>query len=88
MTTFPNSPRLMKGAIVGIDLFNPLASVIVFQYNPDTMTRTLQAQTSAAARGTAPRCCGSRARRSKTSSSTSRSTPPISSRRRTAPPPA
>jgi hypothetical protein len=45
MSTFPNSPRLMKGAIVGIDLFNPLASVTVFQYNPETMTRRLQAQT-------------------------------------------
>jgi hypothetical protein len=45
MTTFPGSPRLIKGAIVGIDVFNPLASVIIFQYNPDTMTRTLQAQT-------------------------------------------
>lgn len=48
MTTFPGSPRLMKGAIVGIDIFNPLASVIVFQYNPDTLTRTLQAQASGA----------------------------------------
>jgi hypothetical protein len=45
MSTFPNSPRLMKGAIVGIDLFNPLASITVFQYNPETMTRRLQAQT-------------------------------------------
>ncbi|HEY9852403.1 MAG TPA: hypothetical protein V6D28_23220 [Leptolyngbyaceae cyanobacterium] len=47
MTTFPNSPRLLKGAIVGVDLYNPLASVIVFQYNPDTLTRTLIAQTTA-----------------------------------------
>ena len=46
MSSFPGSPRLIKGAIVGFDLFNPLASVIVFQYNPDTMTRTLAAQTS------------------------------------------
>lgn len=46
MTTFPNSPRLLKGAIVGIDIFNPLASVIVFQYNPETLTRTLQAQSA------------------------------------------
>ena len=46
MTTFPNSPRLMKGAIVGIDIFNPVSSVIPFQYNPETLTRTLQAQTS------------------------------------------
>jgi hypothetical protein len=35
----------MKGALVGLDILNPLASVIVFQYNPDTMTRRLQAQT-------------------------------------------
>jgi hypothetical protein len=46
MTTFPGSPRLIKGAIVGIDIFNPLASVILFQYNPDTLTRKLQAQMS------------------------------------------
>jgi hypothetical protein len=45
MTTFPGSPRLLKGAIVGIGPFNPLPTVILFQYNPDTLTRTLQAQT-------------------------------------------
>lgn len=44
MTTYPMGPRLLKGAIVGIDLFNPLASIIMFQYNPETLTRTLQAQ--------------------------------------------
>lgn len=43
MTTFPGSPRLLKGAIVGVDLFNPLASVILFQYNPDMLTRALEA---------------------------------------------
>jgi hypothetical protein len=42
----PQSPRLHKGALIGIDVFNPLASVIVFQYNPDTLTRTLQPQMS------------------------------------------
>ena len=46
MSSFPRSPRVLKGALVGIDIFNPLASVIVFQYNPDTMTRTLQAQSA------------------------------------------
>lgn len=46
MTTFPNSPRLIKGAIIGLDLFNPVASIVVFQYNPDTVTRTLQIQGS------------------------------------------
>jgi hypothetical protein len=43
MSSFPGSPRLLKGAIVGIDPLNPLASVVVFQYNPDTLTRRLQA---------------------------------------------
>jgi hypothetical protein len=46
MTTFPGSPRLLRGAIVGLDIFNPTASVIVFQYNPDTLTRTLRARSS------------------------------------------
>jgi len=46
-SSFPQSaPKVMKGAIVGIDPFNPLASIVVFQYNPDTLTRTLQAQAS------------------------------------------
>ncbi len=46
MGTLSSSPRLMKGAIVGIDILNPLASIIIFQYNPDTMTRTLTPQTA------------------------------------------
>ncbi|MFZ1220566.1 MAG: hypothetical protein WAO00_14830 [Chthoniobacterales bacterium] len=46
MSSFPGSPRLLKGAIIGVDLFNPLASIAVFQYNPDTVTRTLTAQAS------------------------------------------
>jgi len=44
MTAPPNSPRVLRGALIGFDIFNPLASVIVFQYNPDTLTRTLQPQ--------------------------------------------
>jgi hypothetical protein len=46
MTHFPRSPRVRKGAIVAVDLFNPLASVVVFQYNPATLSRTLTAQMS------------------------------------------
>lgn len=46
MTTFPGSPRLQKGAIIGLDPFNPLASVIVFQYNPETLSRTLSVQST------------------------------------------
>lgn len=46
MTTFPGSPTIVKGALVGFDMSNPLASVIIFQYNPQTLTRTLNAQSS------------------------------------------
>jgi len=49
MSTFPNSPRLQKGALVGLDPFNPVAGVIIFQYNPETVTRTLTPQTSSGA---------------------------------------
>jgi hypothetical protein len=44
MTTFPNSPRLLKGAIVSVKPTGSLGQVIVFQYNPDTLTRTLTAR--------------------------------------------
>lgn len=46
MTTFPNSPRLQKGALIGLDPFNPLASIVIFQYNPEKVTRRLAAQTA------------------------------------------
>jgi hypothetical protein len=46
MTTFPGSPRLLKGAIIGLDPVNPLASVVVFQYNPDTLTRRIDARST------------------------------------------
>lgn len=46
MTTFPNSPRLLKGAIIGLDPAKPLASVVVFQYNPDTLSRRITARSS------------------------------------------
>jgi hypothetical protein len=49
MPAVPPSPRLIKGGLV---LLNPDGSgaprVIAFQYNPDTLTRSLQAQTSGA----------------------------------------
>jgi hypothetical protein len=51
MSTFPGAPRLMKGAIVGVDPFDPLASIIVFQYNPDTMTRSLAARAAGGGQG-------------------------------------
>lgn len=46
MTTFPNSPRVLKGGIVLIDVETAaVRRIIVLQYNPDTLSRTLQPQT-------------------------------------------
>jgi hypothetical protein len=45
MSTFPNSPRLIKGGIVLIDpQTSAVLRVIALQYNPDTLSRTLQIQ--------------------------------------------
>ena len=44
MTASPLSPRLLKGALVSIDAFSPIPQVIVFQYNPETLTRQLKAR--------------------------------------------
>ena len=44
MTGLSSSPRLIKGALVGVDIINPQTSVVMFQYNPDTMTRRLEAR--------------------------------------------
>jgi hypothetical protein len=45
MSSFPNSPRLLRGGIVLIDPDSgALQRVIALQYNPDTLTRSLQIQ--------------------------------------------
>ncbi|MDI5986289.1 hypothetical protein QLQ85_15960 [Halomonas sp. M4R5S39] len=45
MTGFPNSPRVVKGGLVLLDPASAqVQRVIALQYNPDTLTRTLQAQ--------------------------------------------
>jgi hypothetical protein len=44
MSTFPGSPRLQRGALIAMDPLNLPASVVVFQYNPDTLTRTISPQ--------------------------------------------
>jgi hypothetical protein len=45
MSSFPRSPRLIKGGIVLIDPgTGAVRRVIPLQYNPDTLTRTLQVQ--------------------------------------------
>ena len=45
MSTFPNSPRLIKGGIVLISADTAAVQrIIPLQYNPDTLSRTLQVQ--------------------------------------------
>jgi hypothetical protein len=46
MSTFPGSPRILKGGIVLIDPGTALVQrVVVLQYNPDTLTRSFQLKT-------------------------------------------
>src|SRR4029077_8674332 len=45
MTTFPRSPRILKGGLVLIDPdTTTVQRIVVLQYNPDTLSRTLQVQ--------------------------------------------
>jgi hypothetical protein len=45
MISFPNSPRLLKGGIVLIDPdTSAVLRIIALQYNPDSLSRTLQVQ--------------------------------------------
>lgn len=61
-TTFPEAPPLMKGAIISFDPLRPPPTVIAFQYNPDTLTRSLEARGAqgpeAAGRAEAQRLAG------------------------------
>ncbi|MGB3220894.1 MAG: hypothetical protein WBD79_26130, partial [Anaerolineae bacterium] len=52
MTTFPNSPRLLKGGIVLLDPnTGAVLRIIALQYNPDTLSRTLQVKGAGAEGG-------------------------------------
>jgi hypothetical protein len=49
MSGFPGSPRLLKGGIVLVDVDTQrILKIIPLQYNPDTLSRTLQVQGVAA----------------------------------------
>jgi hypothetical protein len=42
-TGYPRAPRMLRGGLVRLDpLARSIVDVVVFQYNPDTLTRTLQ----------------------------------------------
>lgn len=44
MSALSGSPRVERGALVALDPLRPAGSVIVFQYNPHQVTRTLTPQ--------------------------------------------
>ena len=47
MTGFSGSPKLIKGGIVLVDpVSGAVKRLIALQYNADTLTRTLQAQSA------------------------------------------
>ncbi|HEY0104918.1 MAG TPA: hypothetical protein VGB91_02455 [Rhizomicrobium sp.] len=59
MGGFPGSPRVMKGGIVAYQLPDLFPNVIVFQYNPDEVTRSIQAgQSGGGGRGDVNRVNG------------------------------
>lgn len=44
MTTFPGAPRIKKGAIVSYRAGNSSPAVVLFQYNPTTLSRRVEAR--------------------------------------------
>jgi hypothetical protein len=45
MSSFPNSPRLLKGGLVLVDAGSgAVRRIVTFQYNPDSLQRSLQIQ--------------------------------------------
>ncbi len=45
--SFPGSPKVIKGALVGIAPPGPMPTVVLFQYNPETLTREVTPSRSA-----------------------------------------
>lgn len=42
MSNFPGSPKLVKAGFVLLDPANPKPTILVFQYNPETLARRLE----------------------------------------------
>jgi hypothetical protein len=51
LSGFPRSPRFLKGALVSFATINPIPQVVLFQYNPNAMTRSLSSQIAGSAGG-------------------------------------
>jgi hypothetical protein len=54
MSRFPGSPRTLRGALVAVERTNPLSRIVIFQYNPDEVKRTLRPRGAPAEQQTGP----------------------------------
>ena len=54
MTGTPLSPQVFRGAIVAAEPLRPVSGVVVFQYNPDELTRSLEPRTVGGDAGSGP----------------------------------
>ncbi|MFM9595537.1 hypothetical protein ACKI1J_24770 [Streptomyces scabiei] len=54
MGTFTGSPRSLRGAIVAVAPTSSVARVVVFQYNPDAVTRSLRPREAPSGQQTGP----------------------------------
>lgn len=59
MTTFPNSPQLLKGGLVLIDPQTAMVQrIIALQYNPDSLSRSFQIKGVGTEGATGRKHCG------------------------------
>ncbi len=62
---FPRRPKVERGGIVAYQLPELLPTIIVFQYNPDEVSRSLQMQSAPAPAAAAATPIGSTVRRTR-----------------------
>jgi hypothetical protein len=48
MGSFPGTPRILRGAIVAVTPLSPLSRIVIFQYNPNELRRTLRPRSAPA----------------------------------------
>ena len=54
MGRYPGSPPTLRGAIVTVDPLRPVPRMVVFQYNPDSVTRSLRPRAAGSAGSSGP----------------------------------
>jgi hypothetical protein len=60
MGTMSGTPRTLRGAIVAVSAARPLSRVVLFQYNPDEVSRTIQPRQTEAGGGQAQAGAGAK----------------------------